>query len=251
MTVEVFPTEAAVAESLARRLADEIVERGTTTLGLPTGRTPLLLYEALVRISRADRVDWTRVRTFNVDEFEGLGSGDATSYRRFMDEHLFSKVSIDPANVGFLDGRAPDLGAECARYERAIADAGGLDRLVLGIGANGHIAFNEPADGLHADTHVATLELTSRAANAWWFGGELHRVPPRALTIGLATVLGARAISVIATGESKADAVRAACQRTVTTRCPASFLQLHADVTVLVDQPVADLLDGPGGVSRR
>lgn len=235
MTREVFASESALAAALARRLVDAIRARPALVLGLPTGRTPLALYAELVRLSRADRIDWSAVRTFNLDEFVGLGQGDGGSYRTFMEERLFAHVNIAPRHAGFLDGRAPDLDAECARYEAAIEQAGGIDVLVLGIGVNGHIGFNEPASRLAARTHRATLDAPTRAANALWFGGDARRVPHEALTMGMGTILQARAIVLMATGEGKADAIAAMVDGGVTTELPASFLQLHRHTTIMVD----------------
>jgi glucosamine-6-phosphate deaminase len=206
-------------------------------LALPTGRTPLALYAELVRITEIEHLDWSRVRTFNLDEFVGLGASDRGSYRSFMDARLFSHVNIDRRNIHFLDGRATDLVAECERYEREIAATGGINMLILGIGANGHIGFNEPAEQLAARTHIATLDEPTRASNALWFDGDMTRVPRQALTMGMATILNAETIVMIATGESKSEAVAAMLEGGVTTRVPASFLQLHARVTVMLDAP--------------
>lgn len=239
MNIVVFDQEAALAQALARRVADAIAENPSLVLGLPTGRTPLALYAELRQLTRALGLDWSGVRTFNLDEFVGQGAGDDTSYRRFMDRQLFEHVNIAAPGIHFLDGRAADPVEECARYERAIANAGGIDIQLLGIGANGHIGFNEPGEALDARTHRATLLERSRADNAWWFGGELSRVPTEALSMGMATILGARAIVLMATGEGKADAVEAMVNGRLTTRLPASFLQLHPNVTVMVDEAAA------------
>jgi glucosamine-6-phosphate deaminase len=236
-----FDSEEAVADALADRLIDAVRHRPSLVLGLPTGRTPLALYERLIAHTRDAAIDWSAVRTFNLDEFVGLGAGDPGSYRTFMQERFFDYVNVDPSKVGFLDGRAVDPAAECARYEDAIAAAGGLDIVVLGIGANGHIGFNEPADALVARTHRAVLDEPTRAANALWFEGDLRRVPREALTMGMATLLGARAIVLMATGEGKADAVAAAIDGGITTRVPASFLQLHPRVTVVLDEAAAGM----------
>jgi glucosamine-6-phosphate deaminase len=236
---EDFPTEGALALALARRIAGAIVSKPDVVLGLPTGRTPLAMYAELVRLTADERIDWTRVRTFNLDEFVGLGAGQPGSYRAFMQERLFRHVTIRPEHIGFLDGRARDLDAECLRYEAAIAAAGGLDLVVLGIGANGHIGFNEPAEALAARTHRVTLDEPTRAGNALWFGGDIHAVPREALTMGMGTILSAREIVLIATGESKADAVCAMLEGGITTRLPASFLQLHPRVTVMLDEPAS------------
>jgi glucosamine-6-phosphate deaminase len=232
--IERFDDEASLSEALATRVIESIVTRPELVLGLPTGRTPLGLYRELRERSRPG--DWSRIRTFNLDEFVGLEAGDPHSYRSYMQAELFSHVSIDPAHIEFLNGRAADLRAECRRYEAAIYEAGGIDLQILGIGANGHIGFNEPADGLCAHTHVAELEQETRESNAQRFGGDWQRVPARALSMGMATILGAEEIVLIATGREKADAVRGMIEGLITPRLPASFLQVHRNVTVMLDR---------------
>lgn len=235
MNIQHFTDEATLASALASRLMAAINQSRRLVLGLPTGRSPLALYRLLAELSLRDHVDWSGVRTFNLDEFVGLGGDDAGSYRAFMQSALFDRVGLDPRHVHLLDGRASDLDVECARYERAIADAGGIDLQILGIGANGHIGFNEPAESLRAQTHVATLQRGTREANAPRFGDDPDRVPARALSMGMATILAAREIVLIATGEEKATAVAGLVNGAITTRLPASFLQLHPRVTVMVD----------------
>jgi glucosamine-6-phosphate deaminase len=242
VTPETFATEFDLAAALGRRITDIVRRHPAVVLALPTGRTPILLYEELVRRTRRDSVDWSSVRTFNLDEFVGLGAGEAGSYRSFMHARLFDHINLRPEHIGFLDGRATDLERECARYERAIADAGGIDIAILGIGANGHIGFNEPADALVARTHKATLELPTRASNAWGFGGDLDSVPREALTMGMATILSARAIVLIGTGESKAEVVHTILTGGLTTRVPASFLTLHPQVRMMIDQPLTEAI---------
>jgi glucosamine-6-phosphate deaminase len=239
---QTYPSEAALAAALGRIILDTIGRLPGVVLGLPTGRTPLGLYAELTRLTAHDRVDWSEVRTFNLDEFVGLAAHEPGSYRAFMQERLFRHVNIRPAHIGFLDGTAHDVRVECERYERAIAAAGGIDLLILGIGGNGHIGFNEPAEALVARTHLVTLDAPTRAANALWFEGDLSRVPRQALTMGMATILNARAIVLIATGETKAEAVHAMLYGGVTTAVPASFLQLHPQVNVILDQSLADQL---------
>lgn len=235
MNIERFENEAALSAALATRVLDAIAARPALVLGLPTGRTPLGLYREL---RERHRIDWSRVRTFNLDEFAGLARSNPNSYRAFMQQELFDHVSIDPANIEFLNGAAPDLTAECRRYEQAIDVAGGIDLQLLGIGANGHIGFNEPADGLCATTHIAHLEQESREANAQRFGGDWQAVPERALSMGMATILSATDIVLIATGEEKADAVKGMIDGLITTRLPASLLQVHPRVTVMLDRAV-------------
>lgn len=236
MNIERFDDEAALSAALATRVIENIIARPELVLGLPTGRTPLGLYRELRERSGHRLCQWEGVRTFNLDEFAGLNGTDPESYRCYMQTELFDHVSIAAGHIEFLNGRAADLDEECRRYETAIHDAGGIDLQILGIGANGHIGFNEPADGLCAHTHVAELEQASREANAQRFGGDWRNVPARALSMGMATILGADAIVLIATGQEKADAVRGMIEGLITSRVPASLLQVHPDVTVMVDR---------------
>lgn len=228
-----------MAEALARRIAEAIRGHPSLVLGLPTGRTPLALYAELRKLSADAGLDWSGVRTFNLDEFLGLGSRDEGSYRRFMERQLFEHVNLTPAHIHFLDGRADDAAEECARYERAIAAAEGLDLQILGIGANGHVGFNEPGPELIARTHRVRLLERSRADNAWWFGGDIGHVPTEALSMGMATILSAREIVLMATGEGKTEAVARMIEGPITTELPASFLQLHPNVTVMLDEAAA------------
>lgn len=239
MNIERFDTEHALAAALAARLIEAISLTPRIVLGLPTGRTPVALYREVRSRSQRGHVDWSQVRTFNLDEFVGLGAGDAGSYRSYMQAELFDHVRIEPLNIGLLDGRAANLAAECARYERAIDEAGGIDIQVLGIGANGHIGFNEPGESLTAETHVAELAAETRAANAGLFGGDAGRVPTHALSMGMATILHAREIVLMATGAEKAEAVAAMIDGPITTRLPASLLQVHSQVTVMLDRAAA------------
>ena len=242
MIIERFDDDEALSSALATRVLETIVARPRLVLGLPTGRTPLGLYRELRERSGGDRIDWSQVRTFNLDEFAGLAPSDPNSYRAYMQAELFDHVSIDPAHIGFLNGAAPDLLEECRRYDAAIAAVGGIDLQILGIGANGHIGFNEPADGLSAFTHITELEQESREANARRFGGEWTNVPARALSMGMATILNAREIVLIATGVEKTGAVHGMIEHMITTRLPASLLQVHPRVTVMLDAAAAGIL---------
>jgi glucosamine-6-phosphate deaminase len=241
MRVATLPSSAAVAEVAAARVAELLATAANPVLGLPTGRTPLPMYERL----RAGGLDWSAVRTFNLDEFEGLAPGDRGSFRRYMDERLFDHVGLAAGHIGFLRGDAADPDAECARYDRAIGDAGGIDLLICGLGANGHIGFNEPGPVLWGATHVATLHPETRKDNAVLFGGAVDAVPARALTIGMTAILQARRILLLATGASKAPAVAAMMTGPLTTTLPASWLQVHANVEVLLDPEAATALATP------
>jgi glucosamine-6-phosphate deaminase len=239
VNIERFENEDVLASTLATRLIEAISLNPRLVLGLPTGRTPVALYRELRSRSLRGHLDWSHVRTFNLDEFVGFGAGDPGSYRSYMQAELFDHVRIAPEHIGMLDGRAANLAAECDRYERAIEQAGGIDIQILGIGANGHIGFNEPGDTLEAETHVAALRAETRASNAGLFGGDLNRVPTHALSMGMATILHAREIVLVATGAEKQEAVAGMVDGPITTRLPASFLQLYPRVTVMLDRGAA------------
>lgn len=206
-------------------------------LALPTGRTPLELYRELVARHARGGLDLSCATTFNLDEFVGVAGDDAGSFRAYLDRHLCSKVRL--AQSHFLDGAAPDLDAECERYERALADAGGLDVALLGIGTNGHVAFNEPGAELSVGTTKVRLSRETRLANAAFFGDEPSRVPLEALTMGMGTILAARELVVMAFGASKREAVKRMLSGKVTTEHPASLLQLHPKVTLYLDAAAA------------
>ncbi len=246
MRVRTFPTAKAAAHALARCIADALAHRPRLVLGLPTGRTPVPLYRSLVALHRRGLADFSRATTFNLDEFVGLGAADRRSYHAFMERHLFACVNLRPGRIHFLDGAARDLDAECRRYDRAIARAGGIGLQILGLGENGHIGFNEPAAALVAWTHRATLTRRTRAANAALFGGRTDDVPPEALSMGMATILHARRIVLLATGRAKAGAVAAMVTGPLTPRVPASFLQLHRYVEVWVDRAAGSQLGRAG-----
>jgi len=242
--VTVFPNDRAAARALACRTADALAANPSLVLGLPTGRTPVRLYKELVSLASHGRADFSRARTFNLDEFLGLDPSHPGSYRTFMEDHLFRHVGIPPAQVNFLDGAARDPEAECARYEEAIAAAGGIDLQILGIGTNGHIGFNEPARELKARTHRVRLKPETRRSNAALFGGDAAAVPEEALSMGMATILQARSIVLLATGRSKAGCIDRVVNGPITTDLPASFLQLHHDVQIVLDEPAAARLTG-------
>ena len=239
MRVRVFETPERVATALALHISTRLTATPNLVLGLPTGVTPIPLYRELVRLHRLGRADFRRATTFNLDEFVGLEAGDPRSYRAFMRRHLFDDVDLAPRRTHMLNGTAPDLEQECARYERAIVRAGGIDLMILGLGLNGHIGFNEPASALVAATHRTRLRPATRRANAALFGHRARLVPTEALSMGMATILTARRIVLLATGASKARCVERMIEGGVTPRLPASFLQLHADAEVWLDRAAA------------
>jgi glucosamine-6-phosphate deaminase len=244
MHVRVFQTADALARALALNIARRLTAEPSTVLGLPTGRTPIPLYRELVRLHRAGRADFRRAATFNLDEFLGLGPRDPRSYRAFMQTHLFDSVNLTSRRIHFLNGATGDVERECRRYERAIDRAGGIDLQILGLGMNGHIGFNEPARALVAWTHCTRLTPGTRRANAGLFDNRVGAVPREALSMGMATILHARRIMLLATGATKARCVQRMIEGPVTPRLPGSFLQLHRCAEIWLDRAAA------GGLSQ-
>ncbi len=253
MLIRVYRSARTAAAALARRVAAAVAERPGLVLGLPAGRTPIPFYEALVRLCARGAADLSHTTIVQLDEFLGLPPHDPGTYRAFLKRHFLDRLPAPPRRVHFFDGTAPDPEAECARYERAIARAGGIDLQILGLGTNGHIAFNEPGAILFARAHHTRLTLASRRANASFFGGHLGRVPREALTLGVATILSARRVVVLATGRGKASIVRRMTAGILTPRVPASLLQIHPAAELWLDRAAAAGLTtgGPRGRSRR
>jgi glucosamine-6-phosphate deaminase len=242
LDVTIFETATEASRALARRVADTLRRTPDLVLGLPAGRTPVETYTEICRLHSVGEADFAQATAFLLDEFVGLDSSHAGSFRRFVTEHLLSGINLDPNRTYSLNGVAADLDVECERYEETIAATGGLDLLLLGIGVNGHIGFNEPGATLAARTHRVTLLETTRVENAGLFGGHASRVPQAALSIGMGTILRAETIVMLATGERKAAAVAGMLRGPVTTTLPASFLQLHRRVEVYLDRAAAAAL---------
>jgi glucosamine-6-phosphate deaminase len=238
LKVTVFKDERTLSRTLAVQIAASLGTTPDLVLGLPTGRTPVRTYHELGNLHAQGQVDFSAATTFNLDEFLGIGPDHPGSYRAFMEEHLFSRVNMRPERINVLNGAAPDPEAECARYEQAIADAGGIGLQFLGIGTNGHIGFNEPARELAARTHRVKLKESTRRSNAALFGAAA-KVPEEALSMGMATILQARRIVLVATGKSKAKCVERVVKGPITTKLPASFLQLHPSVEIMLDEAAA------------
>ena len=239
MKITVLESSAAVAEALAERVASLLQKKPDAVLGLASGRTPVDGYAELMRLHSAGKTDWSQASTFNLDEFAGIDDRHPGSFRMFMERHLFAGVNLRPNRIHFLNGSAADLDAECRRYENAIAMAGGIDLQLLGIGSNGHIGFNEPGDDLPLRTHRVRLMESTRRDNAMLFGNDPSRVPVEALSMGIGTILQARRIVLVATGEKKAECIRQATDARLTTHVPASMLQVHSDVELLLDREAA------------
>jgi len=225
-----------LSEEAAELIARAVRTRPGLTLGLPTGNTPLGMYQELVRKHLHEGLDFSRVRAFNLDEYLGLARDHPQSYHSYMRARLFDQVNLQRENTDIPDGTPGiDADAECDRYENAIRDAGGIDLLIVGIGANGHIAFNEPGSSFDSRTRVVLLAPGTIADARKYFARE-GEVPRSAITIGIRTILDARRILLLASGRKKAEAVERTLRDPVSESLPASALQLHPDVIAILDE---------------
>jgi glucosamine-6-phosphate deaminase len=231
----------AAGRRAARFVADLVRRNPNCVLGLATGSTPLGLYRELIRLHRDEGLDFSHVTTFNLDEYVGLGPAHPQSYRAFMQQNLFDHLNLDPGRTHVPDGRALDFELHCRQYEQKIQAAGGIDLQVLGLGSDGHIAFNEPGSSLGSRTRLKTLASETVRDNARFFGGE-EKVPRLAVTMGVGTILESRRCLLLAFGSHKALAVRDTIEGPLTTQVTASALQLHREVICILDQPAARLL---------
>ncbi|MGE7271438.1 glucosamine-6-phosphate deaminase [Brevibacillus panacihumi] len=225
----------------AQLFAQEVKRKPDLVLGLATGGTPVGMYEELIRMHRTEGLSFSQATSFNLDEYVGLDAQHPQSYRTYMQEHLFGQIDMAAERTNIPRGDAQDLERECARYEQAIAEAGGIDIQVLGIGTNGHIGFNEPGSPASSKTRVVQLTSSTIEANSRYFES-VEEVPTQAVSMGIATILGAKKIVLLASGEAKAQAVRDMLEGEMTPDVPASLLQMHHDVTVIADAPAASLL---------
>jgi glucosamine-6-phosphate deaminase len=242
MRVVTYTTASGAASAAATLLLKHLSRNPRLVIGLPTGNTPIPMYRALVRAYERGRADFSKATTFNLDEFIGLDSRDPGSYRSYMKAVFFDHVNMRPSHAHLPSGRAGDFRRAVARYDQAIARAGGLDVVILGVGRNGHLGFNEPGPSLEAHTHRVQLLSESRRANAHLFGGRWKDVPTHALSMGIGTILNARHVILLATGPSKSRVVARALTGPVTTRLPASLLQVHPDVVAVLDRDAAQAL---------
>lgn len=221
---------------LSRKAANIIMAQVTlkpnSVLGLATGSTPIGTYKELIDMYNKGDLDFSEVRSINLDEYEGLDEKNDQSYRYFMNTNLFDHVNIDKKNTNVPSGVAKDLEAECKRYDKLIEDMGGVDVQILGIGHDGHIGFNEPGDAFDKTTHTVTLDERTIKANARFFAKE-EDVPRKAITMGIKSIMQAKKILLIANGPDKKDIIEKAIYGPITPNVPASVLQLHPDLTVI------------------
>ena len=244
MEVIIQPTEDAAAWLVARLIARALQADPHLVLGLATGTTMESVYRLLVKMHREDGLDFSLCRTFNLDEYVGLSPEDPHSYRYYMNHHLFGQVNVDLRNTHLPNGMAPDLEAECVRYESAIKHFGGIGLQLLGIGSDGHIGFNEPLSALHSRTRVKALAPATLEQNAPLFGDDRSRVPHRAITMGVGTIQSSHRCLVLVTGARKAEIIAKTVEGPITSMITATALQLHPRCTVVVDELAAAKLSG-------
>jgi glucosamine-6-phosphate deaminase len=245
MKVVILEDAAAVARYGADIFHEQLQKKPASVFGLATGSTPLSLYRALIESNRRGEISFAQVRSFNLDEYMDLAPDHPQSYRAFMNREFFDHIDIDPANTRVPPGDAANPLTACVEYEDAIAAAGGLDIQLLGIGRNGHIGFNEPTSCLTSRTRVKTLTRETIEDNARFFSdGEFQ--PQLSITMGIGTIMEAKLVVLLATGDSKATAIRDMVEGPVAAWCPASALQMHPSTVVIVDEEAASGLTNPG-----
>ncbi len=244
MEVVICPSAEVVGELAAAKVGRVCRDVGPeVVLGVATGSSPLSLYDHLAASVAAGELDLSAASAFALDEYVGLPAGHPESYASVIARTVTEPLRLDPARVHLPDGNATDVAAACASYEQAIADAGGVDVQILGVGANGHIGFNEPGSSLSSRTRIKTLAVRTREDNARFFDS-IEQVPTHCLTQGLGTIMAAREVVLVAQGAAKADAIAAVVEGPVTASCPGSVLQFHQKATIIVDEAASAGLRG-------
>lgn len=242
MEVVIVPDAQAGGELIAEAMAELLRHKPDALLGVATGSTPLPVYEVLAAKVRSGAVDASRARIAQLDEYVGLTAEHPESYRSVLRREVLEPLGLSMDAFMGPDGTAEDVPGACAAYDKALAEAGGVDLQLLGIGTDGHIGFNEPCSSLASRTRIKTLTEQTRVDNARFFDGDIEQVPHHVITQGIGTILEARHLVLLATGEGKADAVAATVEGPVAAVCPASALQLHPHATVIVDEGAASKL---------
>lgn len=219
----------------------QVLLKPDLVLGLATGSTPIGTYQEMVKLYNNQLVDFSLIRTFNLDEYIGLADDDPCSYHAFMQEQLFSQINIPAENIFLPPGNGQDAKKACQDYDAEIAREGGIDLQLLGIGSNGHIGFNEPAGNFEEKTHVVSLKEQTIQDNARFFS-DVSQVPKQAISMGIKTIMSARRIVMLISGKQKASVLRDMYEGPITPKLPASVLRLHSQATVVVDREAASLL---------
>jgi glucosamine-6-phosphate deaminase len=241
MEIIISSDAATASKKAAQFLAAHIRRKPDAVLGLATGSTPVPLYRELIRMHCEESLDFSGCTSFNLDEYVGLGTDHPASYRRFMQENLFSSINLLADRIHIPDGLTPEIPAHCAAYEKCIAASGGIDVQVLGIGSDGHVGFNEPTSSLASRTRIKTLTQRTRSDNAHFFASE-NDVPHHVITMGIGTIMEARAVLLLAFGENKAEAVAGAVEGPISASNPASILQMHPTAKIYLDEKSASKL---------
>lgn len=241
MEISIVDNYSEMTAEAANIIAQLLRSKQDAVFGLATGSTPEGLYARLVQMYEEKEIDFKEVTCFNLDEYAGLSPDHPQSYSYYMNRHLFSKVNVKKDNIHIPGCAVENIETVCRDYDRKIHEAGGIDLLLLGLGVNGHIGFNEPADYLHKDTHLVNLSRETIEANSRYFPTE-DDVPRQAITMGVGSIMRAARIILLASGEKKADAVKQMTCGRVSTHHPASLLQLHRNVLVIIDSDAARLL---------
>jgi glucosamine-6-phosphate deaminase len=222
-------------------ILSQVTLKPNSVLGLATGSTPIGMYENLVKLNKNGDIDFSEVRTFNLDEYYNLPKENDQSYHYFMYQNLFNHININPENIHIPNGMTNDVDAECDRYDSLIKEAGGVDIQVLGIGNNAHIGFNEPTVNFEKGTHLVELEESTIEANSRFFDN-IEDVPKKAITMGVGSIFKSKKVMLIATGENKAEAIYNTVYGKVVPEVPASILQFHSDIVLILDKEAAKLL---------
>ncbi|URZ02566.1 glucosamine-6-phosphate deaminase [Clostridium felsineum] len=225
----------------AKIVASQVILKDNSVLGLATGDTPLQMYRELINLYNEEELDFSKITTFNLDEYYGISEDNPHSYHYYMKNTFFKFMNIADSNINILDGKTKDIESECKAYDNKIAAAGGIDLQVLGIGVNGHIGFNEPDVNFEAETHLVKLDEKTVESNARFFASK-EDVPTSALSMGIKTIMQSKKILLLASGPKKAEAVFKMLKEKISPELPASILQLHNDTTVIVDKAASSML---------
>lgn len=230
-----------LSKKAAQFVTSQVILKPEGTIGLATGSTPVGMYAEIVKMYRHGIVDFSKIKTFNLDEYYDLSPDNDQSYIFFMNENLFNHVNLKKENISIPDGMTKDIQVECDSYEKKIRESGGIDLQILGIGRNGHIGFNEPDVKFEATTHIVELDEGTIQDNSRFFDS-IDDVPKQAISVGIKTIMQARKIVLLATGKEKAQPIYEMIHGKITPNLPASVLQLHPNVTVIMDREAASLL---------
>lgn len=230
-----------MSKKAAAMVASQITLRPNSVLGLATGDTPLGMYEELIRMYNNKQIDFSEAKTFNLDEYYGINKENSQSYYYYMMKNLFNHININKENINIPNGMAQNIEEECIGYEKRISEVGGIDIQVLGIGVNGHIGFNEPDVNFEAQTHLVNLDEKTIESNSRFFKS-IEEVPTKAISMGIKTIMHSKKIVLLANGISKAEAIDKTVNGKISPEVPASILQLHQDVTIIVDREAGSKL---------